>query len=80
MFDRRVSNLVMRRGFDLVECGSSPTDLLDGFVGGFVPNGRDGILVPVFSPGGDGLHQVSNASKGASTEPATSVRMVPQSP
>ena len=45
-------------------------DLLDDFVGAFVPNERDRILVPVFNPGGDGLDQVSEAGKDASTEPA----------
>ena len=43
--------LVVCRGFsDLVECGSSSFDFGDDFFGGFVPDERFRVVVPVFGP------------------------------
>ncbi|MDP1795632.1 MAG: hypothetical protein Q8K63_15955, partial [Acidimicrobiales bacterium] len=45
-----VVELVVRRGFDLVEFGSSSSDFGEDLVGGFVPHERFGIAVAVLGP------------------------------
>ena len=41
---------MVRRGFGFGECGPSAADLGDDVVGGFLPDERLGVVVPVLSP------------------------------
>ena len=58
--------LVVRRGFDLVEGGSSAADLCDDLFGGLVPDEGLGVVVPVFGPDLDGIDEVGHAGEHAS--------------
>ena len=60
------SQLVVRRGFDLVEGGSSAADLCDDLFGGLVPDEGLGVVVPVFGPDLDGIDEVGHAGEHAS--------------
>ena len=56
--------LVVCRGFsDPVECGSSSLDFGDDFLGGFVPDERFRVLVPVFGPHFDGVDELVDAGE-----------------
>ena len=59
---------MVRRGFDLVEGGSPASDLVDDLFGGFVPDERFRVVVPVFGPGLDGLFEFVDAGEHASAE------------
>ena len=58
--------LVVRRGFDLVEGGSSAADFCDDLFGGLVPDEGLGVVVPVFGPDLDGIDEVGHAGEHAS--------------
>ena len=62
----RASRLVVRRGFDLVEGGSSAADFCDDLFGGLVPDEGLGVVVPVFGPDLDGIDEVGHAGEHAS--------------
>lgn len=57
--------LVVRRGFDLVECGSSSADFGHDLLGGLVPYEGAGVVVPVFGPGLDGVDECGNTREAA---------------
>ena len=59
-------SLVVRRGFDLVEGGSSAADFCDDLFGGLVPDEGLGVVVPVFGPDLDGIDEVGHAGEHAS--------------
>ena len=61
-----VLRLVVRRGFDLVEGGSSAADFCDDLFGGLVPDEGLGVVVPVFGPDLDGIDEVGHAGEHAS--------------
>ena len=61
-----VAALVVRRGFDLVEGGSSAADFCDDLFGGLVPDEGLGVVVPVFGPDLDGIDEVGHAGEHAS--------------
>ena len=63
---RVTSYLVVRRGFDLVEGGSSAADFCDDLFGGLVPDEGLGVVVPVFGPDLDGIDEVGHAGEHAS--------------
>ena len=52
---------MVRRGFDLVEGGSSAADFCDDLFGGLVPDEGLGVVVPVFGPDLDGIDEVGHA-------------------
>ena len=61
--------LVVCRGFgDPVECGSSSLDFGDDFFGGFVPDERFRVLVPVFGPHLDGVDELVDAGEAVTAE------------
>ena len=57
------TELVVRRGFVLVEGGASSFDFGDDLLGGFVPDEGLGVLVPVVGPGVDRFDQLADASE-----------------
>ena len=63
---RALLSLVVRRGFDLVEGGSSAADFCDDLFGGLVPDEGLGVVVPVFGPDLDGIDEVGHAGEHAS--------------
>ena len=66
--DRHRNELVICRGFDLVERGASEADLVNDLVGGFVPDEGGGIFVPVGGPNGDGFNEFGDAGERTAAE------------
>ena len=52
---------------DPVECGSSSADFGDDFFGGFVPDERFRVFVPVFGPHLDGVDELVDAGETVAT-------------
>src|ERR1700678_4295811 len=62
--------LVPRRGFDLVECSPSSTDLLDDLVRGLGPDEGLRVLVPVVGPQTQRLGELADAAEDTTAKPA----------
>ena len=68
---------MIRRGFDLVEGGTPPADLLDDFVGGLGPNEGLRVVVPSLGPETDFLGELCDAAKHATAQPTVGEQSEP---
>lgn len=59
----RAQGLVVRRGFDLVECGSTSLDFGDDLLRWFVPYEGFRVVVPVLGPDLDGVDELTDTGE-----------------